>query len=260
MADWRDAWWDGPTVARLAERWRLDEVTDALDVGCGDGFWGQTLAPTLSAGARVTGVDLHAAFDGVSTARAQGGPWRFEQGAAEALPFPDGRFDLVTGRAVLLHLPDPTVAVAEMVRVLRPGGRIALVEPDNLAVADDDGFQAICEEGSRRLGEGDPSVGARLAGVLRGMGLIEVVDDRMVRQRPVDPQEQAWWAGELTPHGTQGDALRRWIAGGGEAGAFEAAWVALLGRQRQVAAALGRGERVELTTVFHHVTGVLGRW
>ncbi|MBV9817969.1 MAG: class I SAM-dependent methyltransferase [Solirubrobacterales bacterium] len=52
---------------------------------------------------------------------------------AETLPFADGNFDLVLGHAVLHHLPDPTRALSEFRRVLRPGGRIAFAgEPSRL--------------------------------------------------------------------------------------------------------------------------------
>ena len=54
----------------------------------------------------------------------------FRRADAERPPFPDGAFDLVVERHVIWTLPDPRLALAEWSRVLRPGGRLVLVEGD----------------------------------------------------------------------------------------------------------------------------------
>ena len=51
---------------------------------------------------------------------------RFETGDAEALPFADGAFDAAVSGYGIIHLPRPAAALAEMARVLRPGGRLAV--------------------------------------------------------------------------------------------------------------------------------------
>src|SRR5206468_6300757 len=61
-------------------------------------------------------------------AAAQGLAVRFEPADAEHLPYPDGSFDLVISRHVLWTLPHPEEALDEWLRVLRPGGRLAIID------------------------------------------------------------------------------------------------------------------------------------
>ena len=96
------------------------------DLGCGTGEVSAALAPFV---ARVVAVDasapmLHAAkkrlhrFDNVDLRR----------GELEALPIDDGRLDAATLMLVLHHVPEPARALAEVARVLQPGGRLILVD------------------------------------------------------------------------------------------------------------------------------------
>jgi ubiquinone/menaquinone biosynthesis C-methylase UbiE len=100
---------------------------DALDAGCGTGF----LAFELTArGHRVTGVDFAPAM--IAQARGKAAELsvtvRFEEGDIEQLPFTPGTFDLVISRHVLWTLPHPEAAIDEWIRVLRPGGRLVVVD------------------------------------------------------------------------------------------------------------------------------------
>lgn len=120
----------GGTTERLERAAVLDLAgpmagLDVLDVGCGDGAYALEAA---RAGARVVGVDASAPT--VAAARAAAAPASlpvaFQEGAAEQLPFGGKRFDLVLAVTALCFMADPAVAVAEMARVLRPGGRLVL--------------------------------------------------------------------------------------------------------------------------------------
>lgn len=102
-----------------------------LDAGCGDG----TLALELARrGAFVTGVDADGDMIAVARAAAGaaglvvGGAARFEAGRIEALPFPEASFDAVVAVTVLCLLSDPARAMAEMARVLKPGGILVVGE------------------------------------------------------------------------------------------------------------------------------------
>jgi ubiquinone/menaquinone biosynthesis C-methylase UbiE len=117
----RAAWVD------LLRRVTEGRTVRALDVGCGTGFLTLLLADL---GTRVDGVDIappmleHAR----AKAEAQGLSIRFFEGDAESLPVPDADYDLLVERHVIWTVPNPEAALREWRRVLRPGGRVALIE------------------------------------------------------------------------------------------------------------------------------------
>jgi SAM-dependent methyltransferase len=92
-----------------------------LDVGCGPGT---ITAAAAARGAAATGVDLATEMLALGRERHPGLDLR--EGDAEALPFADGAFGAVVGGFVLNHLPDVDAALADMRRVLAPGGRVAV--------------------------------------------------------------------------------------------------------------------------------------
>ena len=102
-----------------------------LDVGCGTGEITTRLA-ALYPEASLVGVDLIARHLtlGRENAAAYGARVTFREADAFALPFPDATFDLVVCRHMLQAVPRPEEAMAEMVRVLRPGGRLHLLVED----------------------------------------------------------------------------------------------------------------------------------
>ena len=126
----------GHSIRTPAERAAWDRILalvvpgaalDALDVGCGTGFLALELA---GRGHRVTGVDFAPAMIAESRrkATAAGAAIQFEEGDAEALPFPARHFDFVISRHLLWTLPHPEAAIDEWIRVLRPGGRLVVVD------------------------------------------------------------------------------------------------------------------------------------
>jgi SAM-dependent methyltransferase len=96
-----------------------------LDIGTGTG-WAARLAARR--GAHVTGLDIAPGMLGAAEALSQGlqPQPRFVRGPAESLPFQDRDFDGAISTYGIIFSPDPAAAIAEMARVLRPGGRIAL--------------------------------------------------------------------------------------------------------------------------------------
>ncbi len=94
------------------------------DLGCGTGYGADALA---AAGQRVVGLDRAR-----PAVRARRGGARFVCGELERLPFAAGRFDRVTSFQVVEHFADPTDHLAEIVRILRPGGLALLSTPNRL--------------------------------------------------------------------------------------------------------------------------------
>jgi ubiquinone/menaquinone biosynthesis C-methylase UbiE len=98
-----------------------------LDVGCGTGFLALRFAEL---GHAVTGLDLSPRMIDRARRNAMDGghDTEFLVGDAAALDFPDEMFDVVTARHVIWILPEPERGLAEWLRVLRPGGRLVLIE------------------------------------------------------------------------------------------------------------------------------------
>ncbi|MBR0651888.1 class I SAM-dependent methyltransferase [Roseomonas terrae] len=94
------------------------------DIGCGNGASTEMLidrcAPTM-----VEGIDPSPAQLAYARDRLAGRPARFRQGSAMELPFADAEFDAAIMALVLFFVPEPARGVAEMVRVVRPGGIVA---------------------------------------------------------------------------------------------------------------------------------------
>lgn len=101
-----------------------------LEIGCGPGWFWDAAADLLPARLDLTLTDLSPGMveDACERAAAAGPDWTVRGQALDAgrLPFADASFDVVMALHMLYHVPDPARAIAEMARVLRPGG-VALV-------------------------------------------------------------------------------------------------------------------------------------
>jgi SAM-dependent methyltransferase len=97
-----------------------------LDVGCGNGY---VLSRFAAEGAEACGIDLTRRAIALSKRRFElrGERGTFAVASAENLPFPTGTFECVTSMGVLHHTPDTARAVAEVRRVLKPGGRLIVM-------------------------------------------------------------------------------------------------------------------------------------
>jgi len=95
-----------------------------IDIGCGNGAFTELLVDRC-APAEVAGVDPSEGQLAFARTRPAGRVAQFQQGHAMALPFPDHKFDAATMALVIFFVPEPARGVAEMVRVVRPGGIVA---------------------------------------------------------------------------------------------------------------------------------------
>jgi len=123
--------------------WIVDELAPSnsdqvLDVAAGAAHLGRALAPRVS---HVSALDLTPEMLEQGRQLAKAGGLRniaFLLGDAAALPWIDGQFDLVACRLTLHQVADPAAVVREMLRVARPGGRVAVIDltaPDDASVA-----------------------------------------------------------------------------------------------------------------------------
>lgn len=111
----------------------------ALDIACGPGAFVLALAPRVRF---ACGLDLthEMLVQAVRFQRERGiSNVRFDRGDAEQLPYPEGAFDLVSCQCSFHHLPKPQLVLREMVRVMKPEGRILVI--DSLAPESDAKFE-----------------------------------------------------------------------------------------------------------------------
>jgi ubiquinone/menaquinone biosynthesis C-methylase UbiE len=120
------AGWDRRLFAGSREWACSRAVGDVLEVAVGTGL----NLPHYPAGSSLTGIDLSEAMLDLARVRAAdlGRAVTLRQGDAQALPFGDASFDTAVCTLGLCAIPDPEAALGEMVRVLRPGGRLVLAD------------------------------------------------------------------------------------------------------------------------------------
>lgn len=192
-----------------------------FDVGCGIGDDAILLATMVSPGGRVVAVDASVRMiDECRKRLPPGAPMATQVADVRALPFSAGTFDGVFANRLLQHLPSPPAAVREMVRVTRPGGTIAIAEPDwdTFAVEPPAGRSGSVMSSFRSAGVASPRVGSELGSLLiaHGAGDVSVVSlDWSVREYAVanvvfrleETAERATRGGAILP-----DAAAGWVA------------------------------------------------
>ncbi|HWM68811.1 MAG TPA: methyltransferase domain-containing protein [Steroidobacteraceae bacterium] len=117
---------------RSLELMALREGASALDIGCGTGDDVRAMRKMVGAQGAATGVDLSERMLDEALVRDQASLLRsrFLVADAQQLPFPDGSFDACRASRLLLHVTNAELALEEAIRVIRPGGRLVLIEPD----------------------------------------------------------------------------------------------------------------------------------
>ena len=207
MSDQQIRFDDGATYERYMGRWSqlaseifLDWLAPRpglrwLDVGCGNGAFTEMLVERC-APAAVDGIDPSEAQLIFARTRPAARSAHFHQGDAMALPFPDDSFDVAVMPLVIFFVPDPAKGVAEMARVVRPGGTVAAYGWDLL----EGGFPyAALQAEMRELGVAPgvpPSPEASRIDVLqdlwKGAGLDAIETREIAVQRTFDDLEDYW--------------------------------------------------------------------
>ncbi len=120
----------GEWASTVADAAHIQPGERVLDVACGTGILAREVVSRTGAAEFVTGLDPNAGMLEVAKQLAPSVEWR--QGVAESLPFPDASFDVVISQFGLMFFNDQSEALRQVVRVLRPGGRVAFAVWDSL--------------------------------------------------------------------------------------------------------------------------------
>jgi SAM-dependent methyltransferase len=171
-----------PDSRALLDRVDLRPGQTALDLGCGPRGILDLLAERVSPGGQVVGLDADPAHTAMAAefAAARGlNSVQCMTADARRTGLPTGSFDLVHGRTLLVNIPGPAEVVAEMTRLARPGGWVAVMEPDTeyaMCYPPHPAFTRICEIFPLAFGRNgaDHMIGRRVAELFREAGLTDV--------------------------------------------------------------------------------------
>jgi ubiquinone/menaquinone biosynthesis C-methylase UbiE len=174
---------------------RLEPGERVLDVGSGPGFLALEMAEQVGPNGLVHGVDPSDSMLAIATSNAPVSGSAivvFGAGEATALPFPDATFDVVTATQVYEYLADLPAALAEAGRVLRPGGRLLVLDTDWDSIvwhsSDPDRMRRVLTAWDQHLA--DPYLPRRLTGLLTGSGFTMI-------HRAVLPLFNAGYRGDI---------------------------------------------------------------
>lgn len=156
-----------------------------LDAGTGTGEDAQEVAKLVAPGGQVVGLDLSQIMIEEAKRRPQDPrlPLGFVQGDIHHLPFETATFDRCYADRIFIHLPDPQLALSELVRVTRPGGRILVADGDHETQVLDTPYPELTRRFFRFRNDGmrQPDIGHRLYALFKDAGLLDVQVEPLAR-------------------------------------------------------------------------------
>ncbi len=241
--------WTEEDIERFARWFGLRQGMSVVDVGCGLGFLGQTFWKYFGNGGSYLGIDIREGL--IKDASESFKDWSLEGtagfavGDAYALPCADNSVDCVMCQTLLLHLEYPQRALAEMVRVVKPGGLIICIEPDNFrptltrahsSLPEYDletelllyKVTSIANRGRIKLGRGDSGIGPRIPHLIGEVGVTEiearVKEAVSLLEPPYESERQQLaiknmrdhWLGEAEFRERAEETREEFLAGGGD--------------------------------------------
>jgi len=130
----------------------IDSAGSVLDLGCGTGVAARTIALRRGFAGRVTGIDRSAHLIAAATRLAKGEGLSkkvdFRHGDSHTLGLGDASFDMVVAHTLFSHLDDPRAVLREIVRVVKPGGKVGVFDGDyaSMTFAGDDPARAKADD------------------------------------------------------------------------------------------------------------------
>lgn len=207
---------------------------DVLDIGCGSGFLTLELARAVGESGSVDALDISPEMVDAALERCRGMPQvSASQGDVTKLEKPPGSYDAVTCTQVLLYVADVDNALTRMVRALRPGGRLAVLETDWRGVVMNSGHPELTDAvfGAWDDAVPSPNLPVRLHRLMRAAGLEDIrvtaipllnteydpglfsvstldwMGSNAVRRGAVSREESRKWQDDLESLGREGDYL-----------------------------------------------------
>jgi ubiquinone/menaquinone biosynthesis C-methylase UbiE len=212
---------DGEAYERMMGRWSrvagatflawldLPKGLRWLDVGCGNGAFTEEIIARCDPAA-VTAIDPSEQQLAFARTRAGTKMAKFEVGDAQKLPFGDGSFDVAIMALVLAFLSDPAKAVAEMARVVRPGGWVAtyMWDVENGGAPTTPIYTALESLGSTLPVRPNPAASRRDA-MQRfwDMARLEAIETRVIRIPVRHANFDDFWESNSVPVGPQGKVI-----------------------------------------------------
>jgi ubiquinone/menaquinone biosynthesis C-methylase UbiE len=199
----------------------LEPGMTLLDVGCGPGTITMDLAEAVGATGRVTALERTEEALGLAreeAARRGTTGVGFEVGDVTALALPDDAFDVVHAHQVLQHVDDPVRALAEMRRVCRPGGIVAVRDSDYGAFAWHPEMPQLHRwlevyEQVARSNDAEPHAGRRLLSWARAAGFTDVSAGSSTWCF-ANAEDRAWWGGLWADRVVDSDLARQAVRAG----------------------------------------------
>ena len=211
----------------------IDSARLVLDMGCGTGVAARTLARRAGFAGRVVGVDrspfLIAAADRLAREEGLSARLEFRTGDTHSLAIADASFDAVVAHTLISHVEDPAAVLAEMRRIVRPGGMIGVFDGDyaSITYAQDDLEQTKQDDEAiisaivtnprimrmmpRMIGQAGLELIAAFPNVIAEVGRSDFFTASIASFRKVLPRSGAWseekanaWADDMLRASEQG--------------------------------------------------------
>ena len=155
----------------------IDSAGAVLDLGCGTGVASRAIARRKRFAGRVTGIDRSPYLSGIATRLAQEEGLRnveFRAGDSHSLALADGAFDAVIAHTLLSHVEDERAVLKEIVRVVRPGGKVGIFDGDYASMTltvDEPAKAKAMDETIIGAQTTNPRIMREMPGLLREVGL-----------------------------------------------------------------------------------------
>lgn len=220
-------------MSLAVSRMQLRPGDRVLDAGCGSGVFIPAIAEPIGPRGLVVGLDHAWSFLATAKERpttASSGRGEFARGDVHRLPFADGVFDAAHTERVLMHVERPDAVIAELRRVVKPGGWVVCVEPDIAGMRvdhiDPGAMRALVDGFCRTIR--NPAMGLELSRRFRAAGLVERSIEALTEiEHDYPPDGRIYYGraselmvaeGRLTAE--RGRAAVSWLAEAGDSGSF----------------------------------------